>query len=238
MKKVLFVIAFTAICMSAYCQGTYGRAKLAKCPYCGHEKAIFNLISGSYEEGHMWWDLCTHYPMRQEPCAVQQCPRCFKYYVLSSVEVRDNDEGPYVKGTAGELTFSQLKKAWKQMHDTLKGEPLIELAMLCIHRYNDFHCEWPWYIQVTAKHPRTEKDRQFAIEVVNVLISNYKAENPLIFAQWLCNVGEFDRARGILEKTERPKEMDCYMNGLDYAKLYDILTQCCNLKDSRVRLVF
>lgn len=225
--------------VAAYGQETYGRAKMVKCPNCGAEKAIINLTSWSKQNGHMWWDLCTNYPMMPDVSVVQLCPVCNKYFVLRTAEVHEVEDGPFIKGTHGNLTMRQARNAWEQLHDSLKGQDLTDLALMCLHRYNDFQCEWPFdYKKKKKKEVRSAKDHLMAKEVVDVLIQNYKVENPLIYAEWLCNVGEFDRAKEIVDSTPRPKDHECWMDGLDYAKLYDILVQCIETKDGRVRLVF
>jgi len=216
----------------------YGRAKMAKCPHCGAEKAIYNLTSWNKQNGHMWWDMCSNYPMMPDISAVQLCPICNKYFILRTAEMREVTEGPYVKGTHGNLTLRQARNAWKQLRDSTTGQDLVDMALMCLHRYNDFQCEWPLDYKNKKKETRTKSERAWAKEVVEVLLKNYKAENPLIYAEWLCNVGEFERAKAILFSTPRPKDNECWMEGLDYAKLYDILMQCCEMHDSRVRLIF
>jgi len=239
MKKIiLLILAITAMGVHAYGQ-EFGRAKMVKCPHCGTEKAIYNLTSWDKRNGHMWWDLCTDYPMMPDVSAVQLCHVCNKYFVLRTAEVREVTDGPYVKGTHGNLTMRQARKAWEQLHDSVQGQDLVDMALMCLHRYNDFQCEWPFdYKRKNKKETRSSKDHKMAKEVVDVLIQNYQAESPLIYAEWLCNVGEFERAKAILYATKRPNDKECWMDGLDFAKLYDILVQCCETHDSRVRLIF
>lgn len=235
MKKVilasLIVLAF-GISVSA---AEYGNAVLVKCPHCGNEKAVINLLSGNTFGGLMWWDLCTNFPNNPEVCPIQKCPYCGKYFVYRTAEKRESTNKAIGKGTAGELTFNEARKAWEQLKDSISPQDLNDLALLCLHRYNDFHCEWPDGYKHKKNHPRSEDDHQFAKSVVDMLIANYKVKTPLIYAEWLCNVGEFDKAKKIVDETPRPESNP---SGYDFARLYDILIECCAKKDSGVRLIY
>ena len=235
MRKLLFSAFFVLTVVISASATEYGNPMMVKCPHCGKEKAIINVISGNTFGGLMWWDMCTNFPNNPDVSAIQKCPFCGKYYVYRTAEKREAANKSAGKGTAGELSFAEARKAWEQLHDKIEQQDLNELALICLHRYNDFQCDWPEGYKHKTNHPRTADDHMFAKVVVDMLIANYKVKTPLIYAEWLCNVGEFERAIEILKTTPRPEQNP---SGYDFARLYDILVESCDQKIGRVRLIY
>lgn len=228
MKKCL-VLLFVAFSTLSFAH-TFGNPKLIKCPHCGTEKAVINLMSGNTIGSHQWWDLYRDCPMLPQNSAIQHCSHCGHYFVLRKAEHRESEEYRRDVST-GELTFSEASEAWEQLKDSLETDDKISLALIYIYRYNDYQREWPEDFKHEKRAVRSADDLRTAKEVVDFLTHNFEVENPLIYAEWLCNVGEFEKAKEILEaNNEQTEEV--------YVELRNNLVSSIAKKDSCVKLIY
>lgn len=162
------------------------------CPYCKGEKPVLQLMSGNTFGGTQWSDLKSEYPMLPRPSVIQRCPRCGKYYFVSSVE---NKEGDDYSGDLGELTFEQIKEALTQFDkDWLSIDDEIELRLLFVHIYNDtFQRE-----TVAKEETPTSEDKNLFEKQVLRLLQIWKTE-PLLKAEFYREIGDFSQCIQILD---------------------------------------
>lgn len=134
-----------------------------RCPYCGVEKKLSNIVSGNTSFGKSWSDTRTFFPMLPRNYPIQKCPHCGKYYFLEDAEdaKRGNRLSNWLKSSftdddcneTGDLSFEEAKEAFYQLYEGASDERKYLIRLLIVYAYNDGIREHRMYYD--------DKDRQF-----------------------------------------------------------------------------
>ena len=170
------------------------KALIIKCPHCGGEKPVMNLLSGNTCGAVYWSDNKMVAPMLPELSFVQKCPQCGKYYVLH--EERISGEGDDWSFDLGTLTFVELKEAFGQLSSEGFSNTAEEaqVRFLLHHSYND--C---FYREPTQLTP-DDNDKLLFKQNALWLIENSIADD-VMRAEFYREIGEMDISRKIIEET-------------------------------------
>ena len=198
------------------------------CPFCGAEKALLQLASGNTFGGRQWWDMKTEYPMLPQVSPIQQCPKCGKYFPISQAESHDSSSWG---GGTGELSYDQAREAWVQLKDRLNQDDLVELAMICLHTYNDMYQRCMGQEDRPRLVEPTTAEKKYLKEIVEVLVQNLSVQCELVHAELLREAGEFERAEEIVNRNGKPTKNPMLI------QLYDKLLKEIKNKDTRVTLI-
>ncbi len=186
-----------------------GPANILSCPFCGGTKEVMSLISGNTLGATVWSDTRRHYPMLPEVSPIQECPHCHKFYFIEQAQHQHSDDSESVRrsfGKLGELTFTQLVEAKKQM-DTLSltkmqrwvlNHQLFMAYNDCFRRGPEKECVLP-----------TEEQKQIYLTAIDELLEGIdKLESYELFhAELLRELGRFEESKQILlrHKSEEDK---------------------------------
>lgn len=115
-----------------------GKARILVCPFCGKENEVMSLISWNTFGAECWSDGRVIGPGIREISYVQKCRHCRKYYTLAR---QDEKYAEHSSSEQGVVTFSELKKAFKQLSEDgffdVEGEGMVRLML---HgAYNDYY---------------------------------------------------------------------------------------------------
>lgn len=196
-----------------------GSSQILICPHCGGEKQVMSLLSGNTYGAELWSDNKQIAPMLPEVSLVQKCPHCGKYYFKSRQEVRYATDA--YSSEQGLLTFTEMKEAFIQLSDEGFRDNLeeINLRMMLFHSFNDF------YYRSGSGAEVTPDDFEIFVEQGRWLVDNC-LEEPLLKAEFLREIGDFEKANEILVSIS---DMDEYLRNISSAILYRIRN-----KDKRV----
>ena len=196
-----------------------------ECPYCGAEKALLQLASGNTMGGVKWWDFKSRYPMLPEVSPIQRCPKCGKYYPLSAAK---SHQGTSCFGETGDLTYEEAREAWTQLKDDLDDDDLGNLLLICLQTYNDVYQRvWGPNDKDRLIQP-TPGEKAYIKNIVNEIIRVVPVDSELFHAEFLREVGEFERAAEILQRIGKPTDYEFR------TRWYEKLEQEIRNKDSRV----
>ncbi len=170
--------------------------QILTCPTCGKTKLIMCLASGNTIGGIQWSDCKTNYPMMPRPSAVQQCPHCEHYFLLSRQEPTFAEDG--YSSEKGELTFAQLTEAWKEAQEwNLTAEEETTFRLMIVWAYNDEYTRGDEEFQ---EYTPSEADKQFfrecALRLMDLDIDD------LLKAELYRELGEFDTCHAILDSLQ------------------------------------
>lgn len=139
--KAVLAILFSLVCCPASAT-IPGPGLILTCPHCKAQKIVFSTLSGNTFGARLWSDMKLDAPMGSKTSFVQHCPRCHKYYTLSS----QKGEPRYSKNSFGEtfghLSYEEWKEAIRQFtKDNSFGDKKDEssIRLLFIQAYNDYH---------------------------------------------------------------------------------------------------
>lgn len=168
-----------------------GYAQIITCPHCGAKKKVQGLIPTNTYGQIVWSDNKSTSPTQPRVSFIQECPLCGTFFLMSRQNKKEYDKDSYWEN--GELSYSQLKKAWKQLSsipDLAENEILGSLIML-VWAFNDE------YTRKTLKDI-SEEEHNYIISIVKQLLELDNI-NDLLRAELLREIGQFDEAIEILE---------------------------------------
>ena len=176
-----------------------GPSRIVKCPFCGAEKKLVNLLSGNNFGATCWSDNKVDAPMMRRVSPVQQCFNCDKYYLLSRQRERYDRNGiPSV--FTGELSYPKAVKAYRQ----LKGQGFRisrNVRIMLLHAYNDYF----YRDRAASEHVPTEDDVRFIHEILLWLAKRW-AQNDLLRAELYREAGLMEKAIKLLTDYEPEKQ--------------------------------
>lgn len=168
-----------------------GYAQILTCPHCMAKKEVLSLISGNTFGQVVWSDNKSIAPMLPRVSFIQECPSCGQFFLMS----RQNGTvyGKDYSWDKGDLSYIQLKEAWKQlsmMSDLTDNERLSSLIMQ-VWAFNDLYTR-----QGEREIPAEE--HKYIVAVIEQLLALDNVDD-LLKAELLRETGRFDEAIDILE---------------------------------------
>lgn len=174
---------------------------VVKCPHCGGEKELLQLMSGNTIGAKQWSDSKQIYPMMPRISPVQKCLECGRYYLWSRLSNEDVHVGDDYSFETGWLSFEQAMEASQDI-DSPSNEELRVLAIITVWAYNDI---------VRNGEDPSELQRTMFVDYVSKVLSNHDvfAGDLILLSELYREIGNFDKCISIL---------DTFVPGNDFEK--------------------
>ena len=181
-----------------------------KCPHCGEEKSLSQMLSGNNIGAEQWSDLREFAPMCPQNSPVQKCPKCGGYYFLSRLPKDSKRNGEeFSSFEQGWLSFEEALQAMKEIESPTEEE-MLTLYILAVWAYNDIVrcCRWG-----EGEAPTESQKNEFLALVTGILqdkriLQNMKDIKNMIFAAELNReIGNFEEAISILSQYNSEEDL-------------------------------